>query len=168
MAYITRTRVAAKAIPTKPLVVRRPQPIVANNAATRAAKAKVARAEIDRFLKLIAEAEYAIDEAVARNNLAYAQIEAIMREHNIEEHSNGVHIALIEQVFSRQTRTIDPKKFKAAVASEDFWKAITVSITEASKILTEKELNTVSDVTPGKSQGFLFKCKRVERKTRQK
>lgn len=164
MAFIQRTKSVPK--PELNVPVRRLRFTTANNAATRAAKARVGREEIDQLLKLIAESEYQIDEAVARNELAYKRIEEILREHNLSEHSNGVHRAFLEQVFTRQTRTIDPKKFRAAVASDDFWKAVSVSISVAETMLTEKEMNAITDVVPAKANGYVFKCKKVERRTR--
>ena len=164
MALILRTKTVVQ--PDIKVPVRRLRFTTANNAATRAAKAQVGREEIDELLKLIAEAEYTIDEAVARNDLAHKRIEQIMREHKLSEHSNGRHMATLLEQFSRQGRTIDPKKFRAKVASDDFWKAVSVSIGEAEKILTEKEMIAITDVVPAKSQGWVLKIKKVERRVK--
>lgn len=165
MAFISRTKLAQKPKLDVP-PVRRLRFTSADTAATRATRANIAREEIDGLLKSIADCEYQIDEAVARNDLAYKRIEELLREHKLESHTNGVHLVSLIEQFSRQGRTIDPKKFKAHVASDDFWKAVTVSIGIAETLLTDKELSAITDVVPAKSLGYVFKCKKVERRTK--
>lgn len=164
MTFIQRSKkVPPPVIETHP---RRLRFTSANTAATRALKAGVARTEIDELLQVVAESDRAIDEAVATNEVAYKAIEKLLRDNNLSSHSDGVYTAEIVEQFSRQSRTVDPKKFRAHVDSDMFWAAIKVNLGEAEKLLTEKELNSISDVVPSKSMGHCFKLKRSERKVR--
>ena len=166
---ITRTRPTPQAVQAqevKPAAtpVRVLRVTTTNNAAERAAKTGEARATIDHYLAIVRENDRKIDEAVQSSASIYEAIEKIMRENNMTAHTNGVYETEIKEQFSRQGRTVDPKKFKANVASEDFWKAIKVSLEAAKTLMTEKELNAISDIVPATSMGHIFKIRTVEKK----
>lgn len=113
-----------------------------------------ARKKIDAQLKLIAEAERKIDDAQVQIARAHEDIEQLLRSAKLDSHTDGVRIAELIEKFTRQGRTIDPKKFKAKVTADVFWDSVEVSISKASKHLSEKELNSISDVVPSKSTGY--------------
>lgn len=134
--------------------------------AHKAARVDVVRTQINEQLKLIANAEHAIDEAQAAITAAHEKVDQLMRSVNLSEHTNGVHVATIEEQFSRQQRTIDPQKFRNAVPNEVFWKSLSISIEKAKDHLSDKEINRIATVVPGKSMGYTLKISRVKVKKR--
>ncbi len=169
MALIRR-RIPVSVTPVpapRPATVTRPARrirVVRNNAATRAQQAQEARETVNEHLKLISELDNQLDDLMVRLNAEHAEVERILRGAKIEKHSDGKYTASIEQVVSRQSRTVDPKRFKAAVADADFWGCVSVSVTKAEKVLSERELNEISRIEPGKVTGYAFKLKRLEQK----
>ena len=127
---------------------------------------KVARMQADRQailedLKLISESEAAIDRAQQAIEVAMARIEERMREHRMTTIDNGDRIAEMVEGFSRQQRTIDPKKYRSKVTNDQFWGSIEVSVTKAKQFLGEKELNGISEVVSAKSLGFKLKVREL-------
>lgn len=139
-----------------------------NTAGDRAIAASRARSVVDAQLKLISEAEHEIDEAQTRLTSAWNEVEKAMKDGGITEHSNGVHYAEITENWSRQSRIIDPKKFKNHVANEVFWDSIKVSLEAAGNHLSKVELDSLSDVVPSKLLGRVLKIKKIEPKRRNK
>lgn len=121
---------------------------------SRTAKAKQ---QIEVQLKLISKAYDAIDTAQEIVDTACKVLEAQLRLVNLKSHSDGVYVASLEEVWSRQSRVIDPKKFRAQVDAEVFWGAIKINIDQAKDHLSEKELARISDVTPGALTGIKLK-----------
>lgn len=144
----------------------RPVRRVLNNAASRFHAANAAREQITEQLKLISQAEHEIDKAQAIITEATAKINELMRQNNLQMHSNGVHSAVIEETFTRQSTHIDPKKFRAAVSADVFWDCIEVAVGKAREHMTSRELDKISDVVPAKSTGYRLKIKRLEVKRR--
>lgn len=139
-----------------------------NAAVFREARAQEARTKIDAQLKLVSEAEAEIDAAQAKLSEAYRMIEAQMKLADLEVHSDGAYIAEIKEQWTNQTRDIDPKKFRNRVEAEVFWGSIAVSVTKAKHYLSERELNEISDVHPGKLVGKVLKVKKLEPRRRSK
>lgn len=137
---------------------------VADNAAARAAQANNARAELDEHLQLIAKLDTELDNLMAALADQHKIVEDIMRRNKLSEHCDGAYKATIVEVFSRQSTVIDPKRFKASVADKDFWDCVTIAVGKAEEVLGKKELGRISDITPGKSQGYQFKLKKVDAK----
>lgn len=163
---LRRRKVAA---PTEPitrvaLVSRTARPRVANNASTREQAAKAARERIDQHMLRLAEVHRLMDELSDEQDTLHARIEDELRGANLSEHSDGVYRATVEEVFSRQTTTIDPKKFRAKVADRTFWETVEVPVGKAKGVMSLKEYNEIADVVSGKSMGYVFKIKPVERK----
>ena len=115
-------------------------------------------------LKLISDAEGAIDRAQQTIDASVARIEAKMRDHNLPVMDNGTLIAEIKETFTRQQRTLDPKKFRSKVTNAQFWDCIEVSVSKASAYLGDKELNSIADVVPAKSLGYSLKIKPLKAK----
>lgn len=136
------------------------------NAATRAAAAASAREEVNSLLQSVATVEATLDQAAAELEMLHKQIEEKMRSANINEHSDGHYKTAIEAAFSRQSRTIDPKKFRNAVGDAAFWGSIDVGVTKAKQYMSERELDAISEVVPPKSLGYVFKIKKIERKVK--
>lgn len=82
---------------------------------------------------------------------AEARLLRLMQAMKIAETKQGNYIATVERPQGRATRTVDPKAFHELVDSDkDFYNAVSVSITEAKKLLPEKTLGKIITTTPGK------------------
>ncbi len=122
------------------------------------------REAIYEQLKSISECDEAIDRAMSLKEAALAKVEELMRENRIEVIDNGKLIAELAEGFTRQSRTIDPRKFRTKVTNDQFWGSIEVSVTKAKQFLGEKELNGISDVVPSQSTGFHLKVREFKTK----
>lgn len=162
---VTPTPGASIVPPTRPGVapIRRLR-VVRNNAATRAQQADTARERMDAHLQTIANLDVELDDVMARLEKEHEAVEKILRESKLGKHSDGKYTVSIDEVVSRSSRTVDPKRFKASVTDKDFWGCVSVSVTKAEKVLSERELNEISRIEPGKVTGYAFKLKRIERK----
>ena len=136
----------------------------AGSASDNHARTEKAKLEIERQLKLISESFEAIDKAQEIADRATKIIEAQLKLVNLKRHDDGVYAAELKEVYSRQSRTIDPKKFRAHVDAEVFWASIKVSVEQAKGSLTEKELNAMSDVVPSKMTGIVISIAKVDAK----
>lgn len=115
-------------------------------------------------LKLISDCDEAIDRAQESKDVALAKVEALMRQHKMSTMDNGRLLAEISEVFTRQSRTIDPKKFRAQVTANVFWECTEISLTKAKQHLGEKEMNAISDIVPSRSTGFVLKVRELPKK----
>lgn len=173
MVMIRRSKPAAgeaqeqKQAPARRVVLRRGSNTRKSEAEAEAAK-RLVMADIDAQLQLIAKNDEAIDAAVASNDAAYAEIKRLLESAGMTGHTNGHYIAEIVTPMGRESREIDPKKFQKAVSPEDFWACIKVGVTDAKKVLSEKELDKISTVTPGKPGTPILKVDRVVIKTQKK
>lgn len=161
MALIQRTRrpVTPAATPSPSRVVmRRPRP----EPTTQKTEQDDNLHEINEQLQLIAKCEDEIDDASARLSEAHAKLTDLMTEARTTSYTNGKYVAEFVDTMSRASTVIDPKRFKANVADADFWKCITVSVTEARKVMTEKEIGQISKIEPAKKTGTTLKVQKVK------
>ena len=129
----------------------------------------VARQAIVDDLKLISKNNATIDTAQASTDEAAARIEAVLRQHpTLGGVTDGKLLAELVDTFSRESRTIDPQRFWNSINEDDFWKCISVSVTEAKKVLAEKELNKISTVVEAKKTGQALKIKEYKTETKRK
>lgn len=152
----------------KRAALRTPHAVTEDSAPARDAAVKRAQAVIDGQLKLISDAYDRIDAAHAEVVQAHKIIEAQLRLVNLEHHTDGVYYAELKEQWTRQTRDIDPKKYRTKVSNDAFWGSITVSVTKAGEFLTDREINEISDVVPGKMTGYALKVEKVERVKKRK
>lgn len=124
-------------------------------------KKEDAKETVLKNLKLISESFEAIDRAQAEIEAAREIIDATMRAHRLDVVENGKLLAEIVEKFTKQSRTVDPKKFRAKVHNDDFFKAISVTIAAAEQLLGEKELNEVCDVVRAKSLGHVLEIREI-------
>jgi hypothetical protein len=122
--------------------------------------------EIRGQLKLISESNAQIDSAQENIDAANAKIDALMRRHRLEQVDNGTLIAEITEQFSKQQRTIDPKKFRANVGLETFYACVSVNISKAEEHLSKRAVNEISDIVPSRSLGSTLKIKELGKKKR--
>lgn len=166
----------------KVIVRARPRPSVAAPAAPTTAAApavpqrrlRMASDRLDRLardrevmlaqLQLISNSEAAIDAAQANIDAANAKLEELMRTHKMTTFDDGALIAEIKEVFSRQSRKVDPKVFRSKVTADDFWKCVSVDISKAEEVMGSRALNGIADVTPAKSTGYVLKVRQMKKK----
>lgn len=140
-------------------IVRRrtPTPVVTSNRPGRRVRA-MAPGEIDfnreaaqalsNVLSLQAQAATLATELAA----AEASLMAKMKRGKLVEIGVQGHVATIERAAGRTSNVVDPKKFRSLVKDDnEFFGAITVSMTEAKKLLPEKTLGRITTSTPGKA-----------------
>lgn len=143
---------------------RTPHAVVADSAVEREQATKRAKAQIEKQLKLISDASDQIDSAHLQLEQAYKIIEAQLRLVNLDSHNDGVYVAALIQQWTKQQRTIDPKRYRAKVSNSAFWGSIEVSVSKAKEFLTDREINDIADVKPGVSTGFKLKVEKIKRK----
>ena len=114
-------------------------------------------------LKSISEVEEQIDALTEQLNVLHARVETSMRDARLSTVEGSTKIAEMRESFSRQSITIDPRKYRNKVTQADFWASIEVSVTAARKIMAEKELLGISDVVPAKSLGTRLSVKDKKR-----
>jgi hypothetical protein len=173
MALLHRTRIGASPAPTatktatpRRAVMRR---TTVQNGQAEAEANNVARQAIIDDLKLIAKNNAAIDAATASNDEAHSRIEAVLRQHpTLGGVTDGKLIAELVEAFTKESRFIDPQRFWNSVSEDDFWACISVSITEAKKVLAEKELDKIAKVTPAQSLGTKLRIKEYKTTTTRK
>lgn len=174
MALLQRTRPGAAKPAETPSTAATPRraimrrTTVTNGQAEEAVK-NVARQAIIDDLKLISKNHAAIDSATASNDEAQARIEAVMKQYKFEGGiTDGKLIAELVEAFSRESTTIDPQRFFNSVHADDFWAAISVSVTEAKKVLSEKELKKIATIVPPASLGMKLKIKEYKTETKRR
>lgn len=124
-----------------------------------------AEAIIAENLKLISKNDAAIDDAVASNDAAYAAIKSALEVANLPGYTDGKYIAEMKTPMGRESRTIDAKKFQKKVDPADFWSCVKIGVTEAKKVLSEKELDSISTVVPAVAGAPTLKIERIVIKT---
>lgn len=164
MVRRTATPAATKAAPpasAAPHTLRR-----LRTATSRLQQQDEAATKIRELLKSIAESDAAIDRAVEAKESALAQIEALLRDSKLPLVDDGNLLAELVEKFSRQQRTIKPKKFRTKVTNDQFWDCIDISVVRAAKYLGQKELDAISDVVPSKSLGHQLVVREIKHKTK--
>ena len=94
-----------------------------------------------------------LETKIARLKAEYEQetetLLELMEEANKSSVSNDKCEALYEQPTGRSTTTVNPAEYSEMVDWDDFISSIRVNISEAKKHLSEKELQSISETTPG-------------------
>jgi hypothetical protein len=137
--------------------------VIAGSATDLFQRTEKVKIEVERQLKSISDAYAAIDQAQAAAETAMKIVEAQLRSVNLKSHSDGMYVAELAEVWTRQSTKIDPKKFRAHVEADVFWESIKVSIEKAKEYLSEKELVGISDIEPSKLTGVFLKVNKVKR-----
>lgn len=78
------------------------------------------------------------------------QVETLMKSEGLEEVTDGVATATYAPKKGKTTRTVIVDKFRKLVSEKDFMESVSVTITAASAILGEKELNKCVKSVEGK------------------
>lgn len=92
-------------------------------------------------------------------------LKAFMEKHGIKEVIHDDIEAEIAVPTQRKTRTIDPRAFWETVdLEEDFFACVSVSVTEAQKVLSGKELDSISKFHTAKAKPPELRVKMVKPK----
>lgn len=106
--------------------------------------------DLKEKLNSLAKAEASLLAAKATYDKLQEELLHAMQAAGQKEVKSGVYTATIVTPQGRSTRTIDVKKFQKKVTPADFYACISVSVTEAKKVLAEKDLNAISTTVEGK------------------
>lgn len=88
------------------------------------------------------------------------ELEELMKKYKVQKHEGNISIAEFVVPPGRSTRIIDPVKFREKVQDDrDFFSAISVSVTKAKKVLSEKEIDSISDIRPPKEKEPILKVR---------
>lgn len=116
-----------------------------------------ARSSVREDLKLLATLDADIDAIMEKREAALSRIDQTMREARLSVVTGSGKTAELSESFTRQARVIDPQLFRNRVSNEAFWGSITVSVQKAKEFMSERELDTISDVVPAQSLGVKLK-----------
>lgn len=100
-------------------------------------------------LKLIAKLDAKADELAQTRAEIEERIKKQMAAAELDQVDDGVYDATYKGTMGKSSREIDPKRFQKAVKPEAFWSAVSVSVTKAKEYLTDKEIDSISEVTAG-------------------
>lgn len=107
--------------------------------------------EIERLMKSISQSQEAVKRHNANIAMCTVELYDEMKRGGIQTHAVDGIIAERFRPKGRATNKIDPQGFREAVADDaDFYGAVSVSITAAKKVLSEKQLKPIMSTTPGK------------------
>ncbi len=78
------------------------------------------------------------------------ELETVMKGGKLSEVSEGKATAAFVRSSGKAQNIIDPKKFFNKVDEEDFFAAVTISVTKAKDLLGQKELDKITKTIPAK------------------
>lgn len=108
-------------------------------------------ARIQALVSAVAQNQEEAAAASARAKTALGELETAMKAAGLKECRAGDWVGELFRSPGRKSNIIDPKKFRQLVKDDkDFFSAISVSVTEAKKILPERTLDSITTEIPGK------------------
>lgn len=124
----------------------------------------IASVKRDRKFKAVQEDEIRMDEllkSIAEKNVEAARVSLerqamekelfdLMQMYKVAELEVPEAKAKITTPVGRAVNTVDPRGFFELVTEEDFFNSVTIGITAARKVLSEKELKPITDTVAGK------------------
>ena len=109
------------------------------------------REQLGDLINLVAQRQDEMTEIAVLLDDAKDRLLTAMQEAKLTETKEGTYIATVERSTGRSSNTVDPEKFRKAVKDDaEFYGAITVSMTEAKKVLPEKALMRITTTVAGK------------------
>lgn len=85
------------------------------------------------------------------------EIEDGMKKAGMDRHEVDTAVAEIKSPQGKSTTVIDKKAFLDKVGMDDFMECASVGVTKAKKVLSEKELASVSETIPPKAKDPVLK-----------
>lgn len=120
------------------------------------------RKELGDLIELVVQRKREASEAALGLQDAEARLLAAMQDMKLVETKEGPYIATVERPAGRSTNTVDPKAFYDLVSEDDFFAAVSVSMTEAKKVLPTKTLEKITTTVPGKAGDPRVKVEEVK------
>lgn len=120
------------------------------------AKSKMRRGELidsdllNGYLNQIAENNEKLAQLQREQNDAMSLLFKTMKSNRLDEWETAKALAKIVTPKGRATNFIDPEKYAETVSEEDFYASVKVSMEQAKKYLSQKELEKITTTTPGK------------------
>lgn len=108
------------------------------------------REQVGHLIGLVVQRKAELAEATLSLADAEARLLAAMQDMKLVETKEGRYIATVERPSGRTTNVVDPRKFYAAVDEDEFFSAVSVSLTEARKVVPAKTLDKMTTKIPGK------------------
>lgn len=109
------------------------------------------RKEIGELIELVMQRKREVANSTLDLQDAEARLLAAMQEMKLVETKEGSYIATVERPAGRTSNTVDPKAFFNLVSREEFFSAISVSMTEAKRVLPSKTLEKITTKVAGKA-----------------
>lgn len=103
---------------------------------------------ITEKLKSISELMVDIGKLTAEREAAERELEALLKAASITHFSTPEATADIVTPSGKSSTNIDASKFYDAVDEKDFWECVTISVTKAKAVLSEREIQAIATVTP--------------------
>jgi hypothetical protein len=116
----------------------------------RVASTSGAKRSLNDKLKKAAEALRQIEEGNEALDKLKPWIEDLLKEAGLVTYQAHGAVASMVASPGRASTEIDVVAFRAAVSDADFMSSISVGVTKAKKVMTDKELGKVSTKIPGK------------------
>lgn len=118
---------------------------------TRSGASPGAQAEkvVKQHLSAYQELEEEMDALKVRMESLKQEITETMENGKLTEVFQGVLVAKYASPATRSSTVIDPQKFSDHVLPEEFWDCISISVTKAREVMSERELKKVSTTSPG-------------------
>ena len=111
------------------------------------------RSEIEKEVDALVQ----LDQQISKLQQEYQDRHAKLADKTIglciDHVTAGLGTADVVESFSNSRTEIHPEEYMERVDLADFFSSISVSVTKAKQFLGEKELQSISDITPRKSQG---------------
>lgn len=114
-------------------------------------KKRKAIGELIELIELVVQHKREVAAATLALQDAEARLLAAMQDMKLVETKEGSYIATVERPAGRTSNTVDPKAFYELVSPDEFFSAVSVSVTEAKKVLPSKTLEKITTKVAGKS-----------------
>lgn len=111
---------------------------------------KKTKTEMLALLQSIAKMQETVDKLRANMKPLMAELEEAMLSASISSLDSGTAVAEMTRSSGKAQTTIDPRKFHDIVDEKDFYECITVGVTKARTVLSEKEISRIASTVPGK------------------
>lgn len=120
------------------------------------------REQVGHLIGLVVQRKAELAEATLSLADAESQLLTAMQDMKLVETKEGRYIATVERPAGRTTNVVDPRKFYAAVDEDEFFASVSVSLTEARKVVPAKTLDKMTTKIPGKAGDPRVKVEEVK------
>lgn len=107
--------------------------------------------EVQERLQTIANLERQMEDLQRQKAVVEEEIKEYYTRSGEELISDGIYEVKKFTPMGRSSTLIDPQKFKKFAGDEAFWKCCKIGVTEAREFVSEKEMQKVATIVPGKA-----------------